>query len=176
MNKKYLLKDILFFIFLIIIACSSILPKAVNNLDELWNFNFARNFANDKLPYKDFNMVQTPLLSFVAGMILKVFGTELLVMRILAIILSISIFFIIYKILMNLKISRKIIYVFLLALMLLCKNYLCIDYNFAVLFIILLTTFLELKYIEKNSFKKDFFIGLLVRNIDFNKTNNGNFF
>ena len=176
MKKKYLLKDILFFIFLIIIACSAILPKSVNNLDELWNFNFARNFANDKIPYKDFNMVQTPLLSFVSGIFLKAFGTELIVMRFLAIILSVSIFFIIYKILIYIEVDKKIIYVFLFALMLLCYNYLCIDYNFAVLYIILLTIFLELKYIDKNSNRKDFFIGLLVRDIDFNKTNNRNIF
>lgn len=34
------------FIAVALFITSQVLPNAVNNLDELWNFNFARNISN----------------------------------------------------------------------------------------------------------------------------------
>ena len=70
---------IIIFIFIIILA-GIIFTRPIEDLDELWNFNFARNIANGLLPYKDFNMVQMPLLPIVCGTILNIFGTELFYM------------------------------------------------------------------------------------------------
>ena len=49
----------------IILFLATVLPRNLANLDEIWNFNFARNIANGLIPYKDFNMLQTPLLPFI---------------------------------------------------------------------------------------------------------------
>ena len=71
-------------IFLVILICMSavIFSRPINNLDELWNFNFARNIAEGRLPYRDFNMVLTPLMPIVNAGFLGVFGIELALMRV----------------------------------------------------------------------------------------------
>lgn len=159
---KKALKNLAVFCILAIIIAGIILPRELNNLDEIWNFNFARNIANGLVPYKDFNMVQTPLLSIICGMILRVFGTELFIMRILAVILCSFIMFSAYKILEKLEIPTTLKYAFLIFTIFLYEEYFCIDYNFAVLWIILLVTLLELKNVEKKSSKLNFFSGILV--------------
>ena len=67
---KKILKDLAIFCILAIIIAGIILPRELNNLDEIWNFNFARNIANGLMPYRAFNIVKTPLLSIICGMIL----------------------------------------------------------------------------------------------------------
>lgn len=78
LNKiKILIKShyqsILIFIGILLIISPVILSRQLNNLDEIWNYNFAKNIADGLIPYKDFNMLQTPLLPFITGLILKVF-------------------------------------------------------------------------------------------------------
>ena len=96
--------SILIFIGIALAISPIILSRNLSDLDEIWNYNFARNIADGLIPYRDFNMLQTPLLPFMAGLILKLFGNELIVMRLLAILLISSIFFMIYKILKVLKV------------------------------------------------------------------------
>ncbi len=80
-------KDIIILIAIISIVMAIILPRDLGNLDEIWNYNFAKNIAEGRVPYKDFNMVQTPLLPMIASIFLKLIANELLIMRILAIIM-----------------------------------------------------------------------------------------
>lgn len=68
MKKK---DELILFIIAFIIIFFSILAKPINNLDEIWNYNFARNIADGLIPYKDFNMLQMPLLPIISGIILK---------------------------------------------------------------------------------------------------------
>ena len=63
-NKNIILNFIIFIIIFFIVA-SVILTRPLSNLDEIWNYNFARNVADGLIPYKDFNMVTTPLLPFI---------------------------------------------------------------------------------------------------------------
>ena len=102
-----ILKDIVVIFFIFVICLSNIFGSTYSNLDEIWNFNFARNVSNGLVPYKDFNMVPTPLLSLICGGFFKIFGQELIVMRSLAVVFLTSIFFIVYKIL-NEQIEFKI--------------------------------------------------------------------
>ena len=159
---KKILKDLAIFCILEIIIAGIILTRELNNLDEIWNFNFARNIANGLMPYRDFNMVQTPLLSIICCMILKAFGTELFTMRIIAVVLCSSIMLVAYKILEKLETPTALRYAFLIATIYLYKNYFCIDYNFAVLWIILIVTLIELENIEKKNPKLNFFAGIMV--------------
>ena len=155
-------------IFLLILSIAGvIIPRDLNDLDEIWNYNFARCVADGLLPYKDFNMVQTPLLPIICGLILKLSFNELIVMRILAVFLMTLIFIIIYKILNILKINKYFIAFFIIWLFIILRNYFCIDYNFSILLITLTTIYYELKYLENKNifepnFKYDFFLGILV--------------
>lgn len=66
-NKNIILNFIIFIIIFFIVA-SVILTRPLSNLDEIWNYNFARNVADGLIPYKDFNMVTTPLLPFICSL------------------------------------------------------------------------------------------------------------
>ena len=66
-------KNGLIFLILLIIIAPIILTKEIGDLDELWNYNFARNVFDGLIPYRDFNMVQTPMLPIIASIGLKIF-------------------------------------------------------------------------------------------------------
>ena len=158
-------KEIFIIIAIFILLLSMILPDNLGDLDELWNYNFARNILDGKLAYQDFNMLQTPLLPLASSMFLKIFGNELLVMRMLAVILCTAIFFLEYKILKRLNVNSYVSLIFTLFTMYLFQEHVRIDYNFAVLLIILILLYIELKPKEKiieNNTKKDLIIGILA--------------
>lgn len=164
-NKK--IKNILIIFILFLAVASAIIPKELNNLDELWNYNFARNIADGLLPYKDFNIVQMPLLPIICGTILKLTFNELIVMRILAVFLITAILYVTYKIMEKLKINQYICNILIIGIYLLMYEHFCIDYNFAILLIILITIYCEIKKITNGKEilevnKNDFFLGILV--------------
>ncbi len=158
---KARLIDISFIIITIILFAATVLPRNLENLDEIWNFNFARNISNGLLPYKDFNMLQTPLLSFILGGILKLFGQELFVMRIVSTFLGAGIIFVAYKILKELKLNTKWSVFSSALLFLFIKDSFYIDYNYAILFVTLLLIYFELKYRNFGA-KYNILIGLLA--------------
>ncbi len=155
--------SILIFIGIILIISPVILSKNLSDLDEIWNYNFARNIADGLIPYRDFNMLQTPLLPFIAGLFLKVFGNELIIMRVLAILLISGIFFMVYKILKVLKVHLLYNLFFLLTLFILLQKYICIDYNFTILLLTLILIYLEIKYFDKSTIKYSYYfiVGLI---------------
>ena len=74
-------------IFGIVLIFFLILNKSLNNIDELFNYNWGRNIANGKLLYKDFNAIVFPTFPLIMGGIIKIFGEELIVYRIFQIII-----------------------------------------------------------------------------------------
>lgn len=166
MKKKT--KENIFKVFVIILffisIFSIIMPRTLGNYDELWNFNFANQMANGLIPYKDFNMIQTPLMPMVCSIFLKIFGQELIVMRVLAVILNLMIFYVAYKILSYLKVSKPLILGTLISIFLLLQKYMYIDYNLGLLLILLLIIYLELRKTTqklKLNIKYDILIGIL---------------
>ena len=165
--KKYR-EDILVFVFFVITTSAIILTRNLNNLDEVWIFNTARNIANGLLPYKDFNLVTTPGLPIFCGMILKIFGTEMFIMRIMAIITNSFIMFIIYKILKTFKIKKEFSLIISIIIMKLLIESMCIDYNFIILLIALITLYIELKTYKKSNnifeynLRKEILLGILA--------------
>lgn len=160
--KKHII--ILLFIIMTISIAISIFSRPLNDLDEIWNFNFAKCISSGKIPYKEINMIVTPLSSIIAAVALLIFGKQLLVMRILAVLLATSILFIIYKILKLLKINN---YISILTILLICINYISTfvyDYNFLLVSLILLIIYLELKNSMQSNYslKINFLIGLLA--------------
>lgn len=165
--KKYR-EDILVFVFFVITTSAIILTRNLNNLDEVWIFNTARNIANGLLPYKDFNLVTNPGLPLFCGIILKIFGTEMFIMRIMAIITNSFIMFIIYKILKTFKIKKEFSLLISIIIMKLLIESMCIDYNFIILLIALITLYIELKTYKQNNnifeynLKKEILLGILA--------------
>lgn len=165
---KNKIKDIIIFISLILFIASTILVRELNNLDELWNYNFANCISKGLVPYKDFNMVQTPLLPIICGTILKIFGRNLYIMRLLAIILCASVVFMIYKILKKLKVNEFLIYLAGILITYIMRPYFTIDYNWATLLVTLIMIYLEIidirnkEQLLKFNIKKDLLLGILA--------------
>ena len=174
-------KEIIGFILLVFIYIfSCIITKNINNLDELWNYSFANNIANGLIPYRDFNIIVTPVIYYISGIILKIFGQELIIMRIMAAILNTGIFAVIFKILSELinsikenkenkkinSISFQIIIITILILLL--KDLYAFDYNIAFVLFTLIILYMEIKQrkisgkIIKTNFKLDMVVGILV--------------
>lgn len=158
--------EFLIFIIILVALTGIILNRNLGDLDELWNYNFARNVYDGKIPYKDFNMLQMPLLPLMASIFLKIIANELLTMRILAIILCSFLLFLVYKILKILDIKEKNNILSIMFIGYLFKEYFCIDYNFGILLNLLIIIYIELKYLKNNSliksdYKLDFIVGLL---------------
>lgn len=164
LNKKTTIKEIIIILILFVSIAGVILPRQMKGLDEIWNYNFARCISNNMLPYKDFSIVQTPLLPIICGLILKVVGNELITMRILAVLLMTAVFYLIYKIFTILKIDKLVIRISLLAIFSLLHDYFCIDYNFAVILITLLIIYFELKELDNAKTKpyKEVLLGILA--------------
>lgn len=166
--KKEKIYNLMLYLIIFCAILSIILIKPIDNLDELWNYNFARNIANGLIPYKDFNMVITPLLSIVCGFILKITFNELIIMRILAALLCASIIYITYKLLVMLGIKKELSFIFTFLLVILFEDLFCIDYNYATLLIVLFIIYKEIKAYKKenefikNNIKNDLFLGILA--------------
>ena len=168
-KDKTKIYNILIIIFMFCIVFSTIIIRELNDLDEIWNYNFAKNIADGLVPYKDFNMIITPLTSMICAIFLKLIANELIVMRILAGVLLTAIFFVSYKILNKLlKNNRKISLVLILIIMLMFSDVYAIDYNYATLLIALILVLLELNRLDKDenilnyNFKEDFILGLVA--------------
>ncbi len=81
--------------------------------DELWNFQNICKMCNGLTIYKDANVIITPIFFYIGFILLKLFGTQIIVFRFYNIIICSTIYCLIYKILKDLKISKNMIIVFL---------------------------------------------------------------
>ena len=167
MNKEKIL-NIIILIIIFIFTLSIIIIKPFGDLDELWNYNFARNVASGLVPYKDFNMVPMPLLPLLCGFILKITVDQLFIMKLIAAIVSGLILFLIYKIFKILTINSKLLIIFVALIGYLYHDILCIDYNWMSLLFVLCIVYIELKQYKTNKKmltvnpKIDILIGLLA--------------
>lgn len=157
--EKYLKKEYILIAFIFIAILSTILIRPLGDLDEIWNYNMARNIAKGQIPYKDVSLIITPLLPFINSIFLKFLGDELIVMRILAAILGTAIIYMVFKILRKLTNETNISMIATLLIGILFREVYCVDYNYLTLFIALLILYLELKRPE--SFKQHFILGIL---------------
>ena len=147
-------KNILIFLFMLIAAFSFIGTKELNDLDEVWNYNFARAISEGLIPYKDISMITTPLLPLITSVFLKLITNELMMSRILASLLSAGILYMTFKILMQLIKEENICIIATALIGLLFSDVYCIDYNFTVLFITLIILYQELKNVNKETILK----------------------
>lgn len=153
MGKKIIniLIEILLFVFILAIMLGLILKNPIYNLDEIWNYNFAHEIVRGLIPYKDINMVITPLFPYLIAGLLKIFGDELIVFRVIEALLMTSIFFITYKILSKIQGKKLYSIISVLLIIELYKDYIALDYNFLCLFFVLIIILIEINQIDKNN-------------------------
>jgi hypothetical protein len=51
--------------------------------DEIWTYGFSYNIATGLIPYKDFNMIITPLFPLLGAIILNIFGKNIIFIKII---------------------------------------------------------------------------------------------
>ena len=174
MKNKKILKDIFIILGFVVIISGNVFIQEFSNLDEIWIYNFGRCILEGLLPYRDFNIIITPLFPYICALFLKLFGNEMIVLRFAEVIEITSILFFIYKILERLKINNGISLILTLCIYYIYEQIFCFDYNWAVLLVTLIIIFIELKSIEnilELDFKRDLCLGILVRNDSTFKTN-----
>ena len=108
---------------------SRILAKPATNLDEIWNYNTARQIANGLIPYKDISMITTPLLPTIIAIILKLTTDELLVFRIITAIISTAIMSMTYLIFKEILKNRWISTILTSCILFIYYKEFMLDYN-----------------------------------------------
>ena len=145
---KRALKIVLFItIFLVFLFFNLIISPL--NLDEIWSYGFGHNIFMGLTPYKDFNMVITPLYPFIVSCVFHIFGSNMLVFHMLNALLLTAIFYLMY-----LFAGRKSF--ILLPFFIWPVNVSIPNYNMFILFLFLLLIYLEKKKIN------GFFIGIVI--------------
>ena len=153
--KKNIKIFLLFFIF-----SSIIFYFHVIDLDEIWSYGFTYNISRGLIPYKEFNMVVSPLYNLLFAIPLKIFGNYLLVYKLSHAFLYSFIFTLAYQ-----RLGKKS---FLLSIAVAIQSSPC-WYN---TFIAVLTLFI-LIILDSNSKYKNLIIGLTVGIIAMTKHNVG---
>ena len=80
MKKKYGLILVLVFMFFYFLFFNLILMPTID--DEIWNYGFAYDISLGLIPYRDFNMVITPLYPALMALFFLIFGHNALVLYI----------------------------------------------------------------------------------------------
>lgn len=162
MKKKTEYKYAIPCITLMLVLGSCVFLRPLNSLDELWNYNFARNIYGGAKPYTDFNMVQTPLSAYVSSVFLHIFDNHLFSFRILGCLLIsiMSSFF--YKICLRVTSNQTLSFCVTLYIFSLQLPYYFYDYNYLNLMLVLIIMLLEIKEDSKYSDKKCCYKNLLL--------------
>lgn len=137
----------------------SIMLRPINNLDEIWNFGFVMPMVNGMVPYKDMNIIITPLAPWLASIVMLATEEELLIFRLCGVILCTLILWMTWQLLLDLKLEWKKAFLFCLILGLWYGQYFTYDYNFLNLLFLLIIVRVELS--EKKESLKGFGVGVL---------------
>lgn len=143
MNKK---RDLLeFFLMFILAFIFSMVFHTLSN-DEIWNYGFAYNISTGLVPYRDYNVVTTPLYPIIDAIFMILFGKNVIVHYIFSSIICAKIFLYIKK---NNPQSYYLLYAILLFFAAPTYNLICL-----LLFYILIN-------FEENK-KNDYLIGIIL--------------
>jgi len=121
------------FIELIIIFCFTLAFTMFCSrltLDEAWNYGFAYSIANGLIPYRDFNMIITPLHPFIGSVFLLIFGKNILSFHIFNALICTALF---YQLKKTTNKYVYLVYIFILSLASPNYNLLCLLFLFVLI-------------------------------------------
>ena len=125
-------------IILIVLCASSFLfATPIFTNDELWNFQQVYKMHNGFSIYKDANVIVTPLFFYLGYIVLSVFSFTILGFRIYNLIIYSMLFIMLYKIFKALKVSNKLIPVYLSLIFLFQVQNIIAGANYTVLSIVI---------------------------------------
>ena len=160
---KKTIKNILIILVTFFISYSLLILFSINFADVTWNFGMSHAIRVGEIPYKDFNIVMTPLYQYLMSDFLLIKDSYLLFLFGQAIL--VTLFFItIYKL-----IGNKVL--ILLPIIAFPRFFFILpNYNFLAVFLVLV-----LLYLEKNN-KSDYLIGVILSLLILTKHSIGLFF
>ncbi len=106
--QKSLISIIIFFIVILLIFFNELEIS-----DELWNFQNIFKMSNGFLIYKDANVIVTPIFFYIGNILFKILGSTIITFRFYNILIFSLLYFITFKILQNLKISKHLSFLYL---------------------------------------------------------------
>ena len=170
-SNKYLMK-IIYYTILSMLLLLVILNQRLGNMDEIWNFSFAKNIHDGLIPYKDFNIISTPFSCFINSIFLYI-SPSLIIFRITYFIYYAIILYLLDHILdkLNIKILLKYIIITLITITLIKSCYL--DYNFLQLVLVLIIINLYLNNQDHKNNKLNLIIPLISGITIINKQSSG---
>ena len=141
MKKRVIKYILILFLFVSIVTYSMTFISPF--CDEIWEYGYGYNIAKGLVPYRDFNMLATPLFPFCIAIFIKIFGNYLLSAHIFNAIILILMIKIMYKMIGN----KTLI---IIPLLLYSTYNILPTYNGLITFFALL-----LLYIKKTKIKED---------------------
>lgn len=144
-NYKYLI------IFLFVLFLYVIFFYERCSFDTIWNYGFSHAIRIGEVPYRDFNLISTPLYSFIMSTLLF-FKDDIFIFMIEQAILITLLFVVLFKLFKN----KAYLFLPLLAI----PNLFTASYNFLCFFLITLLFYLEKE--KKNDYIIGFVLGLLI--------------
>lgn len=116
--------------------------------DEVWNYGFSYNISKGLIPYKDFNMIITPVFPMLGALFLSIFGKNFIIYHIFNSLICTSIFYFIKK---NTKENHYLLYILFLSFSSPSYNIFCI---------LLLYILMNLENKKSNDFIIGIFLGI----------------
>lgn len=156
MKKNRIIEDIITFMAILLLM----LFYSYITQDEIWNFGFSYNISMGLIPYKDFNMVITPLYPYIASLFLIIFGKKLIVFIFFNTIL-------IFMIFTSMKKYHKKNYYLIYIIMIVAYYTLIPTYNLLCLLLLYIILIMEEKH------RNDYLIGIILGIIFLTKQNVG---
>ena len=157
-------KQIIFFSTLLISIFLLFYYYSINHSDIIWNYNFSKKIAEGYVPYRDFNVLQTPLFFYIVSIFLRIFGNTLLTAIIVNLCLAFINCIVMYKICMYLSKDqdKSILIIFLYQILNIIGTVIYYSYNDLCQLFILITIYLELKNTKKKCNYIDYILGLII--------------
>ena len=150
MNSRLKMILRLVFIFIFSFLVLEFIAYPIANGDPIANYCFSHALVMGEIPYKDFNLISTPLYTFIMSIGLLVFDNYLIFILEQSILITILFYFLF-------KMYDEKTWFILLSMALPLFYPFSATYNFLCLFFIILIV-----YFEKNYPDKDYLIGLLI--------------
>ncbi len=141
--KKVLLKTLSWLLLYIVFVVALIFTKELT-CDEIWMYGFASNISKGMVPYRDFNIVVTPLYPFILSIPLLIWNNMLMVYLTQALLLT-EMYYILYQ-----MINKKIIVLLLLPFIFI-SFFLTPQYNVLSLFLLFAIIYSESKNNDKTT-------------------------
>lgn len=163
-NCAEILEYIIIFLSIAGICFTAYLAQNVISYDDLWLYHMSLKMLNGYMPYKEINMIVTPLFFQIVEVFMKLFGDGAIIYYICSSVLS-GIFAITMYALLNKINKSKVVNLCIMMLFAFASAYLTLfqySYNIMVVGFIFLVMLFELKKQEKGGRVYDYLIGLML--------------